>query len=1065
MKRRASILLVDDHPVFRAGLHRLLDKEKGLRVVGEAGDSESAIEMVREHSPDIVVMNISMPGLDGIEATRSILSEFPDTKVVALSVHSGRFLVGEMLGAGAAGYILKESVPEEMVAGIRAVLSGDVYLSKAVSDVVVSDYRRLVSEDGVAGKAESEPVLLTKLHPPPISPDIVPRPRLVDLLQQGRHRPMTLVSAAAGYGKSVLASQWLGASGCPGAWVSLDEDDNDLRTFMTYVLAAIRKAFSQVELNTSPLLKAVMLPPVKDLARSLLNDLDGLDQRFILVLDDYHLIREPVIHDLISHLLRHPSPMMHLMVLSRRDPPLPMHILRAQNQLTEVAMEHLRFTPEETSTFMERILNVPMDEESVAVVGEKLEGWVTGLRLAAISMSRGSDRASILRTLKEDTRYAHEYLLEEVILHLTPAFARYLTTTSILDRFCAGLCEAVVSEAGGEVGAEGGLTGQAFIEWLEETHLFVIPLDDQGYWYRYHHLFKDLLYEQLNKRLQPYEIVSLHRCASEWYAENGLVEETIKHALAAGDPDRAADLVEQNRMTALSEDRWYVFEKWLSMFPEKVIQRRPGLLIARVWLLSEGLDFAEIPPILDTIEGLVGDTPAKKALSAEIDHFRGYVLYLQNDATGSLKYSQDALKEIPKENALLRSHMEMMWALAGHMKGGREEVVGALRDWIDDEESARTVRMTRLLATLVFIHIMSGDLDAATAENRRLREFSEQHGFDFAGAWSVYLGGLIHFYRNELGDAIRHFDKVREVRHISQRMAAMDGLAGLALAYEAAGQRARADQALQSLVEHAANIGDVGASAIVESCRARMSVARGEAEVAPDNLREHALCTGNMLFWLEIPALTYCRTLLAEGSDSGLEEAQQMLEQCIRHNQAAHNVCQTIQAKVLLSMVHDGLERLDDALATLKEALSLAEPGGWIRPFVEIGQPMKELLDIVVEQEGPSEYVNRLLAQFEKYQRPSKAGAAGRGRPASRPTAAVSSDPVLYEELDEPLTERELEVLSLLAEGLRNKEIAEKLFVSTDTVKKHLYNLYRKLDVHSRVQVIQKARDLGIIDV
>jgi LuxR family maltose regulon positive regulatory protein len=847
--------------------------------------------------------------------------------------------------------------------------------------------------------------------------------------------------------------------------VSLDEDEDDLRMFMTYVLAAIRKAFPEVKLSTGPLIKASMLPPVKELAHSLLNDLDRLDQRFILVLDDYHLIREPAIHDLLSHLLRHPSPMMHLMVLSRRDPPLPMHILRAQSQLTEVAMEHLRFTPEETGTFLERILDGPMDEESVALIEERLEGWVTGLRLAAISMSKASDRASILRTLREDTRYIHEYLLEEVLLHLSPSVARYATATSVLDRFCPGLCEAVASEAGGEAEAEGGPTGRAFIDWLEETHLFVIPLDDQGYWYRYHHLFKDLLYEQLSKRLQPHEIVSLHKRASEWFAGNGFVDETIKHALAAGDPDRAADLVEQNRMTALSEDRWYIFERWLSIFPEEVIQRRPGLLMARTWLLSESLDFAKVPAILDTIEGLIEDTPATKFLRAEIDHFHGYILYLQNDAEGSLKYSRRALKELPKGNALLRSHIEMVWALAGQTKGGREEVLGQLREWIDDEESARTVRMTRLLATLVFIHIMSGDLEEAAVENRRLCEFSEKHGFDFAGAWSIYLGGLIHFYRNELGDAIRHFDKVRELRHISQRMAAIDGLAGLALAYEAAGQRARADQALRGLVEYAASIGEVGASAIVESCRARLSIARGEPEVALDKLREHASCAGNMFIWLEIPALTYCRALLAEGSDSGLEEAQQMLEECIRLNQANHNVCQTIQARVLLSTVYDGLERLDDALATLKEALTLAEPGGWIRPFVEIGRPMKELLDIVVEQGGGSEYVDKLLAEFEKYQRPSKAGTAGRGRPASRPTAAVSSEPVLYEELDEPLTERELEVLSLLAGGLKNKEIAEKLFVSTDTVKKHLYNLYQKLDVHSRVQVIQKARDLGIIDM
>jgi DNA-binding NarL/FixJ family response regulator len=255
-----TILIVDDHPVFRQGLRRLLEKEKDLEVVGEAGDGLEAIERLRELSPDIVVMDIAMPNLDGIETTRQILSESPDTRVVALSVHSGKRFVRDMLQTGAAGYILKESVPEEMIHGIRTVLSGDVYLSSAISSIVVSEYKKLLSKAGPEEDTSLEPILRTKLHPPPVSADIIPRFRLIELLEQGRQRPMTLISAPAGCGKSVLASQWLETCGCPGAWLSLDENDNDLRVFLTYLIESMQNAFPGVVLKTRTLLMAANLP-------------------------------------------------------------------------------------------------------------------------------------------------------------------------------------------------------------------------------------------------------------------------------------------------------------------------------------------------------------------------------------------------------------------------------------------------------------------------------------------------------------------------------------------------------------------------------------------------------------------------------------------------------------------------------------------------------------------------------------------------------------------------------------------------------------------------------------
>jgi LuxR family maltose regulon positive regulatory protein len=325
---------------------------------------------------------------------------------------------------------------------------------------------------------------------------------------------MTLISAPAGYGKSVLASQWLETCACPGAWLSLDENDNDLRVFLTYLLEAVQNAFPGATQEARTLLKAANLPPEKVLAHNLLNDLEQAEEPFILVLDDYHRIREKAVHDLLTELLRYPSPMLHLALLTRRDPPLPIGPMRAGGRVTEITVEHLRFTLSETTAFLERLLDVAPDENTLSVLEEKVEGWVAGLRLAALSLGRKGERDRIMKGLGEGLQFVQEYLMQEVLSQVPPAFANFLIEASILDRFCAPLCDAVHLSEGQPVEDEAG--GQEFIEWLEKTHLFVVPLDETRSWFRYHHLFQELLQNQLEGRYSPEEIAALHSRAGSW---------------------------------------------------------------------------------------------------------------------------------------------------------------------------------------------------------------------------------------------------------------------------------------------------------------------------------------------------------------------------------------------------------------------------------------------------------------------------------------------------------------------------------------------------------------------
>ena len=1125
MDKQSTVLLVDDHAVFRKGLRLLLEAEPDLRVVGEAGDGQEAIDLARKLSPDVVVMDITMPNLNGIEATRHIISASPNAKVMALSIHSGKRFVEDMLRAGAAGYVLKDSAPEELVNGIRTVTRGEVYLSPAIVGVVVSQYvnvlargdtsagstgltarereivrliaegnsskqiasvlrvevktvestrRRIMKKLDVSSVAEltevarqgglfepagkhapvggaaSLPLMATKLHRPAVAADIFARVRLLGQLNEGVQQPLTLISAPAGYGKSTLASRWLDACACPGVWLSLDEDDNDLRTFLSYFLAAIQTAFPEFGQATGGLLAAPNLPPGSVLTRHLLNDLDQIDKPFILVLDDYHRIHETAVDDVLTELLQHPPRAMHLALLTRRDPALPISTLRARGQVTEIGVRELRFTVAETAAFLQNILRATVKDTTAAILEKKTEGWVTGLRLAALSLRSREDLDRLAKSLQGSSRYIADYLIVEVVSRQPPEIAQYLMETSILGRFCASLCEAV--HASHEDREKGKISGADFIAWLERANLFVIPLDAENDWFRYHHLFQQLLRNQWEGRLRPDDISTLHARASAWSAANGLIDEAIRHSLAADDVIGAAQLVEQNRQAMLNNDRWYVLERWLSMFPEASIRQRPELLMAHVWVLYHHFAIAAIPSVIDTVESLLGDAPIAPALRGEIDFFRGYVLYFQNQGAKSLKYLQDALKRVPETYHEIRGQIEILHGLASQMQGRKEEAVGTLNDLLYNHRLPETIQKTRLLVTLVYIHIVAGELTEALAANQQLYNFSAKHGYTYADVWSVYLKGLIHYYRNDGEEAIRCFRQALEQKYLLHARAAVDSMVGLALLCQTERQSDEASATIRLLREYVDHLNDLAYSTIARSCEARLSIMQGEPESAVGWFRTNAPPAENMVWWLEIPAVTHCRVLLAEGSDRSLKECEAKLRELLQLNQDNHNTCHMIQIMVLLALACEKQERADEALTFLERAVTLAKPGGWIRPFIESGPSMADLLKRLAAKGVAEDYIDTLLDAIEREESTAVPDTARHPEVEPMPEAA-----------ERLLTQREVEILSRVAEGLSNKEIAAKLFLSTETIKKHLYNAYQKLDADSRVTALAKARALGIL--
>ena len=897
------------------------------------------------------------------------------------------------------------------------------------------------------------PILSTKLHRPPVAKDHLHRHRLLDRLEKNLHRPLTLVSAPAGYGKSTLLSCWLESCDYPGGWVSLDKNDNDLRVFLSYFLAAVRTQFPGACNKTNAMLNSSTLPSGSVLTHSLVNELDQIGSSFVLVLDDYHAISDKTIHGLIAELLQHPPGPLHLVLSSRVEPPLPLASFRARDQITEIRVRDLCFSPEETRSYLEQLTGAPIDDIAAAILQEKTEGWITGLRLALLSLRHRSDLKRMLANLPAQSRYVTDYLLAEVLLHLPEGKLEYLLATAILDRFCAPLCDAVCVP--GSKLWECKIGGEQFLNWLEKSDLFVVPLDEQGRWFRYHHLFQQLLQSRLKQRFDPDEISALQMRASCWFAENDLIEEAIQYALAAGDLFAAAQLVEQNRHAPLNEDKWYILEKWLSRLPDDIIHQRPALLLAKAWVLNFQFALWAIPPLLDAIGTLSGGE-SKELHSGEIDLFNGIFLFWEGQGERSLELLDRALERIPAANIGIRNGAEIYFAGSSQIAGRGKTAVQAYRRKLYNEASEGTRKM-RLLGALIFIHLLSGELVEADEATRQLNDMATRTPNVYIEVWASYLQGIIHYQWNKLEAAVHHFSRAVENRFALDVYSDIDSYAGLILSYQAMQQPDKANQTMNQMIEFAQGTSNPDCLPRARSVQARLRLLQGDLEYAVRWLEttDFSFDTGTMFFWLEVPRITQCRVLVARGSAAGLREATERLQEHLQFNQATHNTPQMIEILLLQAMAYQKQGQTDEALAVLEQAVTLARPGGYIRPFVNLGKQMAELLTRLLQRGKAVDHIERILAAFDAYESVDD---------RDEPSPQSEQQPLICNQtLENPLTSRELEILVFLGQGLQNKEIAARLFISLATVKRHSANIYRKLDAHNRQQAIIKASRLGIL--
>ncbi len=899
----------------------------------------------------------------------------------------------------------------------------------------------------------STPLLTTKLYIPPFRPEWVPRPHLVERLNAGLGpsalgfaRKLTLVSAPAGSGKTTLITTWLSGFRleAPGtsiesqvAWLSLDETDNDPLRFFTYVVAALRTVDPQIGGDAQRLLESAQSSSFEPLITTLINDVAGEASPLILVLDDYHAITELVIHEAIGFLLDRQPPHMHLVITTRHDPPLPLSRLRGRGQMTEIRQDDLRFTPEEAAAFLNRSMGLRLTPSEISALEEHTEGWITGLQLAALSM-QGRDRAGITQFIADFSgryHYILEYLTDEVLQRQSQPAQTFLLQTAILHRMCGSLCDAVLDNT--ELAP-----GKQMLEQIEAANLFAVPLDDEREWYRYHHLFVELLRARLQET-QPDRIPELHRRAAAWYEQGQFSSEAVHHALATQDSVLAAGVIERAIMQIATWSRANIamIQRWLNALPDEAVRPRPWLrlFIARILYVSGQPELAS--QTLQALEAWLQDHPsdpdAARILGLAVVDRASYAVVLGNVQQAKALVSQ-TLAHVPKDDPIARFRTPAILGMA-HFRAG--EVSEAHRAFSQASEIALAAGLSfaavPFLCNLAEIEIAQGQLRQAKRTCDQAGQLAVVDGVPASVAGFVGLETSKILYEwNDLHAAERHLLEGLELLSqsgISESFGS--GHTVLARLKQALGDHEGAREAARQAVQIAQRDNIPRLVVLTSAYQARVWLAQGRLDLAARWAHDYRQ-VGETEYLREFEDLTLARVLLAEGQCA---EALALLDARLAPAQSAGRTGAVIEILALRALA---LPAPDQALDALQQALRLAGPEGYVRLFVDAGEPMRALLKEAAARGVAPQYVSRLLAAFGP----------------SEEVGGRAPQPLV-----EPLTERELEVLHLLAEDLSNREVGQRLFISLPTVKSHTRNIYGKLGVSGRKEAVAHARALGIL--
>lgn len=906
-----------------------------------------------------------------------------------------------------------------------------------------------------------EGLLQTKLQIPQERLSLVLRPRLLNKLNAGLAGAVTLAAAPAGFGKTTLIAAWARGTERPVAWLSLDEQDNDPARFLAYVSAALQPVLAGVDETFAasesplPMLPGMQKRPLDAMLGPLINGINRAPEPFILVLDDYHAIKEQQVHDLLAFLLAHLPPTLHLVITSRADPPLPLARLRGQGVLNEIRQEDLGFTLEETADFFRRVPGLDLTEADLRRLNRRTEGWPAGLQMAAVSLRRQADPAAFIQAFSGSNRYILDYLMEEVLAQQTAGIQQFLLCTAVLERLTTPLCTYILQAAPAAENApdDSGEGDSAVLEILDGANLFLVPLDDQRQWYRYHRLFADLLRQRL-RQTAAHLIPVLHARARDWFWQEGWVEDAVAHALQASDDQEAARLVEAAAEGILQKSRLYTLLGWVASLPDEQVRARRRLSLYHAWaLFLAGAPFEEVE--LHLPQAAPGNADEEAPPAEVLIH--GFVAAMRGQMEAARQLAQRALEGLDEQDHFWRSMAIWVLSIAYH-----DPTTGPPVEGMTWQETARIARESGNLLVLISAMCEQAHTRKRLGHLHEARDIFAQAlalaapggGPPLPVAGEALMGmAEIDLEWNDLQSAAALLDeglaRTREWREVAM----LPGCFQLARLHEARGEQEEAERVLRdaarlAVLFDATEIDD----AVVAAYQARLWIRQGRLPLAqawvgarglpgPGSPPQEAVVEKQYAALRPFEELILARLWLAQGE---LNAAADLLARLLLIFKAWQHTRLILETLLLSAQVFAARGEKDQAAAALEEALVLGEPGAYRRIFADEGQALLPLLaHLRASGYEANAYLVRLLE------------ACGE---APHTPAGAPPQPLV-----EPLSERELEIVALIAEGLSNREIGQQLFLSLPTVKWHTSNIYGKLGVKNRTTAVAKARELDIL--
>jgi LuxR family transcriptional regulator, maltose regulon positive regulatory protein len=856
----------------------------------------------------------------------------------------------------------------------------------------------------------ASPILATKLFVPPPRPELVRRPRLIERLNAGLGGKLILVSAPAGFGKTTLLGEWVPGCTRPVTWLSLDEGDSDPARFLMYLIAALQKIAATVGDAVLGALRSAQPPPPESILTALLNDIATISGEFVLVLDDYHIVDARSVDDAVAFLVEHLPPQMHLVIATREDPRLPLGRLRAQGQLAELRVVDLRFTQGEAAGFLNQVMHLDLSTDDIAALEARTEGWIAGLQLAAISMQGHGDAAAFIESFTGGHHFVLDYLTEEVLRHQSESVQAFLLRTSILERLCGPLCDAVALDP--------ATSGQETLEYLERANLFTVPLDEERRWYRYHHLFADLLRQRLPER----DVAELHVRASRWFEDSGMEVDAFRHAAAANDVARAERLIEGRGMPLHFRGAVAPVLTWVASLPDTVLDAWPSLWTAYASVLLATGQITAAEQKLQAAEAALRDAePHDRArdLLGRIAAIRATAAAGRNEVDAIIAQSRRALELLHPDNLAFRTSTAWKLGYAYHLQGDRAAASRAYAEVISiGRPSGNTVFTLMATIGLGGLHEVGNQLSEAAASYRRALQLAGEP--PLPSVCEAHLGlARICYEWNDLDAARRH---AQQGSRLARQMEIADRVVGcsvvLARLKLAQGDGPGAEVVLAEAAQLARQHNFVERIPEVAAAQVLALLHGGNVAAADRLARAHDL------------PVSRARTHLARGDPAA---ALAVLGPWRQQVEARGLEDERLRVMALQAVAHHAHGDEDEAARLLGDALALAEPGGFIRTFVDEGRSMARLLSAAAAHGISPHYAGRLLAAFDA------------------------------QPLVEPLSRRELEVLRLVAGGLSNHEICERLFLALNTVKGHNRRIFDKLQVRRRTEAVARARELGLI--